>query len=212
MPMSMIPLQSLSVTAEPANFALDKRLHAFRKGEFIGLLPEAIWQVQGGVVQLNSIKPEGMCTVLGWLQSQGFYGKFMTRLDAIQAIALTDCYLCRYSTGDVQSSTHLQREITSQSLQRLQQAEYLLAIAGLKRIEERLLALLSLLKKEMGQAQDTETRIRIRLTHQTLADTIGTTRVTVTRLLKTFQRQNWIRIDGDRHILICNHAFPDIFL
>jgi CRP-like cAMP-binding protein len=87
----------------------------------------------------------------------------------------------------------------------MRQTEALLAIAGLKRVEDKLHHLLQLLKQEMGEPVAEGTRLGIRLTHQNLANAIGTTRVTVTRLLGEFQRQGLISFDSDRHLII-NHS------
>lgn len=84
----------------------------------------------------------------------------------------------------------------------MRQTETLLAIAGLKRVEDRLRQLLELLRQDRGQATDEGIRLPVRLTHQTLASAIGTTRVTVTRLLGGFQRQGEISIDRTRHIIL----------
>jgi CRP-like cAMP-binding protein len=90
----------------------------------------------------------------------------------------------------------------NQTIRRQQQTESLLAIAGLKRVEERLQQLLQLLKREMGEPIAQGSRLKIRLTHQNLANAIGTTRVTVTRLLGEFQRQGAVSSDCDRHLII----------
>jgi CRP-like cAMP-binding protein len=69
-------------------------------------------------------------------------------------------------------------------------------------VEERLQQLLQLLKREMGEPIAQGSRLKIRLTHQNLANAIGTTRVTVTRLLGEFQRQGAVSSDCDRHLII----------
>jgi CRP-like cAMP-binding protein len=91
----------------------------------------------------------------------------------------------------------------NQVTRRIRQTEAILAIAGLRRVEDRLLQLLKLLKQEMGESlADERSRISIRLTHQNIANAIGTTRVTVTRLLGEFQRQDIITVDNERHIIL----------
>ena len=63
--------------------------------------------------------------------------------------------------------------------------------------------LLKLLAQEMGQSTSEGVRLNVRLTHQMLANAIGTTRVTITRLLGDFQAQGQVRFDSDRHLIIC---------
>jgi CRP-like cAMP-binding protein len=79
-------------------------------------------------------------------------------------------------------------------------------MVGYRRVEERLRHLLMLLKQEVGQAQANGTRLGVRLTHQQLANAIGTTRVTVTRLLSQLQEEGWLTIDSTRHIVLPPHA------
>jgi CRP-like cAMP-binding protein len=61
----------------------------------------------------------------------------------------------------------------------------------------------------MGINKGDMTLIQYRFTHKNLADAIGTTRVTVTRLFKEFQTQGWLALDGDRHLLIANDYIPE---
>jgi CRP-like cAMP-binding protein len=84
---------------------------------------------------------------------------------------------------------------------RLQQTESLLAIAGYRRVDDRLRQLLDLLRQEVGQVTNEGVRLSVRLTHQQIAGLIGTTRVTVTRLLREFRDEGWVSVDSKRHIL-----------
>ncbi|MGA1262719.1 MAG: Crp/Fnr family transcriptional regulator [Prochlorothrix sp.] len=45
-------------------------------------------------------------------------------------------------------------------------------------------------------------RLSVRLTHQHLANALGTTRVTITRLMGQLRREGWLEIDEDRHLLL----------
>jgi CRP-like cAMP-binding protein len=63
-----------------------------------------------------------------------------------------------------------------------------------------------LLGQEVGQPVPNGTRLNVRLTHQQLASTIGTTRVTVTRLLSQLQEAGLLKMDGSRHIVLLDCA------
>jgi CRP-like cAMP-binding protein len=82
-------------------------------------------------------------------------------------------------------------------VRRLRQMEAILAIAGQRRVDDRLYQLLLLLQQEFGQPVVEGTRLNIRLTHQDIANAICTTRVTVTRMLGKLQQQGLIGRDGD---------------
>jgi CRP-like cAMP-binding protein len=178
-------------------------LHYYDRGEAIPLVEEGVWQVYRGVSQLSQVSETGEEILLGWAQPGHFFGLWLTYIESYQAKALSEIYLRWYNLNEIESSPQLTQMMLNQMSRRLRQTEALLAIAGLKRVEDRLLQLLKLLKEEMGQTVDEQrTRLTIRLTHQNIASAIGTTRVTVTRLLGDFQRQGIISIDSDRHIIL----------
>ena len=187
------------------NIVEDRRLHFYDKAELIPLAGEGIWQIYRGVIQLSQFGPSGDEILLGWAYSEQFFGLWLTtnQLENYQARALSDVYLRWYPLVEIESSPKLSQLILGQVIRRMQQSEALLAIAGLRRVDERLQELLKLLAQEMGQPVKGGRRLMVRLTHQMLANAIGTTRVTITRLLGDFQAQGQIRFDCDRHLMIC---------
>ncbi|HAC66067.1 MAG TPA: hypothetical protein DCF68_21675 [Cyanothece sp. UBA12306] len=178
----------------------ERRLHFYDRGEEIPLVSEGVWQVYRGIAQLSQLTPQGDDILLGWAQPSTFFGLWLTYIETYQAKALSEVYLKWYPLTEIETSPQLAQQVLSKVVQRMRQTEALLAIAGLKRVEDRLQQLLSLLKQEMGEPIEEGTRLKVRLTHQNLASAIGTTRVTITRLLGEFQRQGWLIIDSDRHI------------
>jgi CRP-like cAMP-binding protein len=184
------------------NISKERRLHYYDRGELIALSDQGIWQVCRGIVQLSQFSYAGDEILLGWCQPHTFFGRWLTHLDAYQAKTLSEVYLHWYSLSEIENSPHLAQMVLSQMAKRMRQTEALLAISGLKRVEERLNHLLQLLKQEMGESVEMGTRLGVRLTHQNLANAIGTTRVTITRLLGDFQRQGIIILDEERHIII----------
>jgi CRP-like cAMP-binding protein len=67
-----------------------------------------------------------------------------------------------------------------------------LEILHCRAVDASLLRLLSWLAKKFGHQVEKGQLIDLRLTHQEIAETIGTTRVTVTRLLNEFEKQGII--------------------
>jgi CRP-like cAMP-binding protein len=180
----------------------DRRLHFFGKGQIIPLLPQGIWQVHQGLIQLTMLSANGDEVLLGWAGEGNFFGLWLTILQAYNATAVSNVHLKWFSVKEIEGSPRISQGIALQLKQRIQQSEALLAIAGQRHVEERLKQLLLLLKQEMGQPVPDGTRLNIRLTHQHIASAISTTRVTITRLLSKLQRQGWIILDRDRHIVI----------
>jgi CRP-like cAMP-binding protein len=173
------------------------------KGEEIPLLPSGLWQVTQGIVQLSTIYDDGEQALLGWIDRDGFFGLYSANfLHQCQGIALTDVYVRWLFNNEIESSPRLSQILFPQLLKRLQQSEEMLAINGRRKVEERLQGLLLLLKKDLGEVTTQGTRIKYRFTHQQIASAIGTTRVTITRLMNKLQSENWLIIDSNRHIVL----------
>ncbi|MDJ0716019.1 MAG: Crp/Fnr family transcriptional regulator [Prochloraceae cyanobacterium] len=182
----------------------EQRLHFYEKGEEIPTIAQGIWQVYRGIVQLGMLHQSGTEVLLGWAYPSTFFGRWLTYTETYQAKALCDVYLKWYSLEEIEASQNLARTIVTQVARRMRQTEALLAIAGMRRVEDRLQELLKLLKQEIGEPVAGGTKLKIRLTHQNIANAIGTTRVTITRLLGEFQRNGYITLDRDRLIIILN--------
>jgi CRP-like cAMP-binding protein len=85
---------------------------------------------------------------------------------------------------------------------RLQQSEAIQLILANRHVQERLYQFILLLSREIGEPLADGIRLTARLTHQHLASTIGTTRVTVTRTLRRLQENGTIRFDKNRHMVV----------
>ncbi|NEP01211.1 MAG: Crp/Fnr family transcriptional regulator [Symploca sp. SIO2E9] len=181
-----------------------RRLHFYAKGEEIPLVPQGVWQINQGIVQLTTLCQNGEEVWLGWAETSAFFGCCFSLLRSYQAKALTDVHLTWFSQAEIDASPHLSQLVLPQMVRRLRQAEAMLAILGMRRVEDRLQQLLLLMKGEIGQPVAEGTRISMRLTHQNLANAIGTTRVTITRLLGKLKSEGSITLDGDRHLIIKN--------
>ncbi|HEY9634493.1 MAG TPA: Crp/Fnr family transcriptional regulator [Coleofasciculaceae cyanobacterium] len=187
-----------------------RRLHFYAKGEEIPLVSQGVWQVCQGIVQLSTLCQNGEEVWLGWAEPSTFFGQWFSILKSYQATALSDVHLTWFSLAEIHASGRLAQVILPQLVRRTRQTEALLAISGQRRVEERLQHLLVLMKQEIGQPVAEGTRIGVRLTHQNLANAIGTTRVTVTRLLSKLKSEGAIAIDRDRHIVLKPDSFKNI--
>lgn len=179
-----------------------RSLQAFRSGQAIPMKPQEIWVVCRGVVQLNTLYPNGDEAMLGLVCPSMPFGLPLSLIYPYQAIALSDVDLMGLTLTEIQQSSVLSQQIFQHLTRRLRQSEAMLAMAGHRRVEDRLRQLLLLLQMEIGQPTVEGTRLSIRLTHQHLASAIGTTRVTVTRLLGKLKDEAWLRLDKDRHIVL----------
>ncbi|GAB4342141.1 MAG: Crp/Fnr family transcriptional regulator [Leptolyngbyaceae cyanobacterium] len=179
-----------------------RTLQGFRAGQAIPMNPNDLWIVCRGVVQLNTLYPNGDEALLGLACPSMPFGLPISLIYPYQAIALSDVDLMSLTLAELQQHPNLMQEVFQHLARRLRQAEAMLAMAGCRRVEDRLRQFLLLLQMEVGQPSPEGTRLTVRLTHQHLASAIGTTRVTVTRLLGKLREEGWLKLDGDRHIIL----------
>ncbi|MBD2465627.1 Crp/Fnr family transcriptional regulator [Oscillatoria sp. FACHB-1407] len=183
-----------------------RSLYPFSSGQPIEMLPHEIWVVCRGVVQLGTLYDTGDEALLGLACPSMPFGLPLTLIRPYQAIALSDVDLMRLSMAEVEQSPMLAQGIFRHLTRRLRQTEAILAMVGYRRVEERLRHLLLLLQEEVGHPVPDGTRLGVRLTHQQLANAIGTTRVTVTRLINQLREEGWLQIDRNRYIIIPAHS------
>jgi CRP-like cAMP-binding protein len=178
-----------------------RNVSTIKSSQFISMQPHEVLIVCRGVVQLSTLYPNGDEGLLGLVCPSMPFGMPFSQLNPYEAIALTEVVLMRVHIIEVEQSPRLAQSLFREMTRRLQQTESLLAIAGYRRVEDRLRQLLELLRQDVGQVTNEGVRLSIRLTHQQIAGLIGTTRVTVTRLLREFRDEGWLRVDSNRHIL-----------
>ncbi len=179
-----------------------RNLHPYRSGQPIKMVAHEIWVVYRGVVLLSTLYPTGDEALLGLVSGSMPFGLPFTYINPYQAIALTDVDLMAVSLTEIEQSPLLAQEMFRHLSRRLQQSEAFLALSGCRRVEDRLRQLLILLQHEVGQPVKAGMRLNVRLTHQHLANAIGTTRVTITRLLGQLREEGWLTIDSTRHIVL----------
>lgn len=185
----------------------ERTLNPFESGQTIELLPDDIWIVERGIVQLGILYDTGDESLLGLACASSLFGLPLTSMRPYQATALTHVDLIKVTLEEIQTSAVLAHSLFSHLSRRLAQAEAMAAMAGYRRVEDRLKHLLVLLGQEIGQVTETGIRLSVRLTHQQLANAIGTTRVTVTRLINLLRRDEWLTFDRHRHILLLQKCY-----
>ncbi|MBC8121410.1 MAG: response regulator [Gemmatimonadaceae bacterium] len=171
----------------------------FTLNQNIPLYPDSFWQVRHGLVKLSAIFGEGEQVVVGWAVPPMLLGSDSVGPEVYcQAAALGRVELARISMQEVATSTQLVPALLS----RLQQSNALLAVCGQRRANDRLRGLLLLLKQDLGEPWAGGTRLKVRFTHQELANTIGAARATVTLLLRQFKQRGWIAVERDHRLRI----------
>jgi CRP-like cAMP-binding protein len=174
----------------------EHNLQHYAAKQKIPLLEDDVCIVYRGVAQIQTFDYSGDESVVGLIGPMMPFSRAFTDLDAYYVHALTDVDLLRFSWRDVQKSPTLAMKMNHLLVRRLQQAEIFLTLRNKNKLDDRLLSLLIFLAREFGKEGPEGIRIDVRLTHQQIANIVGTTRVTVTRLIGEFKRTSLLVSKG----------------
>jgi len=187
----------------------DRHLLSFRPGQGIPLPPDQVVMVCRGIVQVGTIHSSGDESLLGLVGAGVPLGLPLTCLDPYHAKAITPVDAFYLGLDDIERDPDLGCRLWQPMIRRLRQAEALLALTGKRPVAERLHHFLLLLAQEHGQKTPVGIRLLLRLTHQDMASAIGTTRVTVTRLLNQWRQQGHLSFDDQRHMIVSS-SLPSV--
>lgn len=155
--------------------------HTFKRRVSIPSDNNTLWQINKGVVRISTIDEDGVLITLGLWGSGDIVGKSLSRVIPYQIECLTDV--------EAIALPPFTPYPTSALLSHVQQTEEFLQIIQHRMIEKRLMRFLIWLFSRFGQDTQDGKQLDLHLTHQEIADAIGTTRVTVTRCMKNFQQE-----------------------
>jgi CRP/FNR family transcriptional regulator/CRP/FNR family cyclic AMP-dependent transcriptional regulator len=156
-----------------------------------------------GEVKVFVDSPDGREVVLSHLQTGDFFGE-MALLEgesrSASITALTDCELAALGQADFFAVLARDFSLTRRILQtlsgRLRKANEVIESMALLDVGGRLARYLLRLADETGQPPVDGYFVVTRPTHQEIANSIGATRETVTRMLKQFEARKLIRTKG----------------
>lgn len=157
----------------------------FSRSELIPPLSGGIWRIERGAIRTVTWDEEGMPLTLDYWGVGDVVGHRLSRVQPYEIHCLTS----------VEASI-LPQELWQQTLATIllhaQQTQELLSIMHQK-VPQRLWQFLVFLSIKFGRDVQWGRLIDVPLTHQEIADAIGTTRVTVTRMLQHFEAEGKLR-------------------
>ncbi len=172
---------------------------------------EVLFILKEGRVQLYRISPEGKKLVITTLGSHTLFGEMAllgTKMHNTFAEAVEDCLICVMSRTDLERLILNKPQVALRILEitgkRLREAEERLESMAFKGIPARLASLLLRLADE--QSSD-EVR---GLTHQDLAESVGTYRETATQVLNDLKTQGLIEIGRKRIAILDREELQEI--
>jgi CRP-like cAMP-binding protein len=182
----------------------------FPKGATIfeeGVGGEYMYLIQEGQVKVTKMSEDGRQKILEILSPGDFFGEMalLDREPRSASIKTTHpCVLLALSRQDflrlLQRSPDMTMELIRVLSRRIREADEQIRALLFERVESRTRRVLLRLAREPAPKDPTR-RITAPVTHQELADMVGTSRETVTRVLKELKEEGWLRKEGKRYVV-----------
>jgi len=172
-----------------------------------GLPGDYMYVIREGRVKVTKLSGDGREKILELMGPGDFFGE-MSLLDNAERSAsvktLCETRILALSRNDFLSELRRNPDLAMAVIQeltrRVRQMDEQASSLSFQRVRERTKGLLLRLAREDSTRDGW--RITPSLTHQQIADMIGTSRETVTRVLKVLKEQGWLAQEG-KHYLVC---------
>jgi CRP-like cAMP-binding protein len=205
-----IPLFAKVSDADLRNIAqllIERRFPKHRTIVEEGLAGDYMYVIREGRVKVTKLSGDGREKILEELGPGDFFGE-MSLLDNAERSAsvktLTETRILALSRSDflaeLRRNPDLAMAVIQELTRRVRQMDEQASSLSFQRVRDRTKgALLRLAREDSTRAG---WRITPSLTHQQIADHIGSSRETVTRVLKVLKDQGWLAQEG-KHYLVC---------
>jgi CRP-like cAMP-binding protein len=173
----------------------------YERHALLPLRKDCLWKIETGIVRTLTWLEDGTALTLGLWGAGDVVGKVLstqTNLYKIECLTPVEVMILPQDGWD---------EVTENLLAHIQQMEELSIIRNHKTVEETLFKMLAWLAKKFGRGVDKGHILDLGLTHQDLADLLGTTRVTITRIITQLEQQGMINRLPRKQILVQAGAF-----
>lgn len=171
---------------------------------------EFMYAILDGEAKVVQATDEGKEIIITVHQAGDFFGE-LSLIDGKTApaavIATKDSFIAIISKEDFYSLLLSQSQVLENLLQlfcsRIREYLKKIQILNFNNAAQRIKMLFLMLSETYGEKTEKGTILKIKLIHQDIADMIGLTRETVTRVLDKWQKGGEIKILKDRFILLC---------
>lgn len=167
----------------------------FSRRDVISSRPHVLWRIERGAVRTVTWSEEGSLITLGYWGPGAVVGHALSRVNPYQIECLTSVEVSIIPES-------LWQEALDVIVLHTQQIEELLSIVHRQPVSLRLWQFLVWLEQKFGRDVEQGRLIDLGVTHQEIAEAIGTTRVTVTRLLQQFESEGRLRRQ-QRRLILC---------
>jgi len=172
-----------------------------------GSIGDYMYIIQEGQVKVTKMSEDGREKILEILGAGDFHGE-MALLDRAPRSAsvktTTPCVLLALSRQDFLGLLKQNHEVTLELIRvlarRLRETDEQIKGLLFERVEGRTRRLLARLAKEPVTGRD-DRMATSPITHQQLADLVGTSRETITRVVKELKDEGWLEQEGKRYLV-----------
>jgi CRP/FNR family cyclic AMP-dependent transcriptional regulator len=171
-----------------------------------GLPGDYMYVIRQGRVQVTKASDDGREKIIDFFEAGAFFGEMALLDDAPRSASvrtLEPCTLLALSRRDflklLEGSPDLALSLIQELTRRLRETDDQTMSVSFKRVDERVRGLFErVARPEPG---DEGRRVTPSLTHQQIADMIGTSRETVTRAVKDLKESGWLEQRGKRYLV-----------
>ena len=181
------------------------KMEDVRRGQPIylpGDHPDSVYLLKAGRVKISRISKEGKELTLGILVPGEVFGELEVLDGSLRdtvAEVLEDASICVIRREDFEEVLKKNPDLTIRLTKligfRLKKIESRIEDLVFCDVPVRLVRLLLSLSEEFGKQEDRGVRLGLRITHQEIANLIGSTRETVSATLNDFKRQGLLQLD-----------------
>jgi len=172
-----------------------------------GLSGDYMYVIREGQVKVTKLSGDGREKILELLGPGDFFGEMSLLDDAPRSASvksLTETHILALSRPDflkeLRRNPDLGMAVIQELTRRVRQMDEQASSLSFQRVRERTQGLLVRLAKD--DVSRIGRRVTPPLTHQQIADMIGTSRETVTRAIKRLKGDGWLGQEGKRYIVL----------
>jgi CRP/FNR family cyclic AMP-dependent transcriptional regulator len=181
-----------------------------------GVPSEAIYFIEMGRVRVTKLSAEGKTVILALLGPGDIIGEAAWEAGEHDSYAetLEDSRIYQIGREAFQALIRDNPDFGWRLIQiigaRLKQAQARIEDLVFRQVPSRVARLLISLAESHGKVTPNGIRVEFPLTHQEIADLVGSSRVTVTQILNKFRSSHWIEIESKRVTIHNMHALEDM--
>lgn len=217
---SSCPIRNTAVCSKCAPDELDelnqiKYYQSFEPGQQIlwaGDPMEFVASVVSGVAKLSQTMEDGRTQMVGLLLPADFVGRPGRDHSPFDVTAVSSVTICCFRKGPFEKllneTPHISQRLLEMSLDELDAAREWMLLLGRKTAREKIASLLAIIARRSAATRgpvphrDKDLVIELPLTREAMADYLGLTIETVSRQISALKRDEVIRLDGKRKVIV----------